>query len=87
MASYKINWKKSAYKELRNIHEEYIPKIIDSVEKLSQNPFPSGVKKLAGSEKTYRLRVGNYRIIYEVEQQGLTIQIIRIRHRKDVYKR
>jgi len=87
MESYKIKWKKSAYKELRNIHKEYIPKIIDSVEKLSLNPFPSGVKKLSGSEKTYRIRVGDYRIIYEIEEQRLIIQIIRVRHRKDVYKR
>ena len=87
MESYKIKWKKSAYKELRNIHEKYIPKIIDTVEKLSVNPFSSDVKKLSGSEKTYRIRVGDYRIIYEIEQQKLTIQIIRVRHRKDVYKR
>ena len=87
MESYKIKWKKSAYKELRNIHKEYIPNIIDSVEKLSLNPFPAGVKKLSSSEKTYRIRVGDYRIIYEIEQQRLIIQIIKVRHRKDVYKR
>lgn len=87
MESYKIKWKKSAYKELRNIPDKHIPKIIDSVEKLSVNPFPSGVKKLSGSEKTFRIRVGDYRIIYEIEQQKLIIQIIRVRHRKDVYKR
>ena len=87
MESYKIKWKKSAYRELRNIHNKYIPKIIDSVEKLSENPFPAGAKKLSGSEKTFRIRVGDYRIIYEIEQQKLIIQIIRVRHRKDVYKR
>lgn len=85
MASYKIKWKKSAYKELRNINDKYIPKIIVSIEKLSTNPFPSGAKKLSGSEKTYRIRVGDYRIIYEIEKQKLIIQIIRVRHRKDVY--
>ena len=87
MASYKIIWKKSAYKELRNIHKEYIPKIIDAVEKLAQNPFPPRVKKLSGSEKTYRIKIADYRIIYELEQKRLIIQIIRVRHRKDVYKR
>ena len=87
MESYKIKWKKFAYKELRNIPDKYIPKIIDSVEKLSVNPFPSGVKKLAGSEKMFRIRVGDYRIIYEIEKQELTIQIIRVRHRRDVYQR
>ena len=87
MESYKIKWKKSAFKELRNIHDKYIPKIIDSVENLSANPFPSGVKKLSGSKKTFRIKVGNYRIIYEIEKQKLIIQIVRVRHRKDVYKK
>lgn len=86
MESYKIKWKKSAYKELRNIHKKKIPGIITAVENLSVNPFPPGVKKLTGSEKTYRIRVGNYRIIYEIEQQRLIIQIIRVRHRKGVYR-
>ena len=53
MESFKIKWKKSAYKELRNIHDKYIPKIIDSVENLSANSFPSGVKKLSGSKKHF----------------------------------
>jgi mRNA interferase RelE/StbE len=87
MESYKIKWKKSAYKELRNIRREYIPKIIHSVEKLRLNPFPSGVKKLSCSEKTYRLRVGDYRIIYEIERNSLIILIIRVKHRKDIYKK
>ena len=86
MDSYRIRWKKSAYKELRKIQKKYIPKIIESVENLSENPIPSGAKKLYGSEKSYRIRVGDYRIIYEIEQQQLIIQIIRVRHRKDAYK-
>jgi len=87
MASYKIIWKKSVKKELRNIHKDYIPQIFASVEKLTKNPFPPGVKKLSGSENTYRVKVADYRIIYEIEQKRLIIQIIRVRHRKDVYKK
>ncbi|NIA31618.1 MAG: type II toxin-antitoxin system RelE/ParE family toxin [Actinobacteria bacterium] len=60
MESYKIKWKKSAYKEFRNIPDKYIPKIIDSVEKLSVNPFPAGVKKLAGSEIAFRIIGGDH---------------------------
>ena len=86
MESYRIKWKKSAYKELRKINNKHIPKIIDAVEKLSVNPFPSDVKKLSGSEKTFRIRVGDYRIIYEIKKQKLIILIIRVRHRNDVYK-
>jgi len=86
MGSYKIEWKKSAIRELYRIRRDYIPKIIEAVETLVSNPFPSGVKKLSGSERTYRLRVGNYRIIYEVERDKLVIHVLRVRHRKQAYR-
>ena len=86
MASYKIIWKKSALKELYKIHKDSIPRIVKVVESLISDPLPSGVKKLSGSERTYRLRVGNYRVIYELEEDNLIIQIIRVRNRKDVYQ-
>ncbi len=59
MASYKILWKKSAIKELKDIDKQIIPKIISVVENLSNNPFPTGVKKLTASEYTYRIKVGD----------------------------
>lgn len=86
MANYKIEWKRSAIKELRSIQKEYIRKIIKSVNNLDSNPYPIGNRKLSGSERTYRIRIGIYRIIYEIEEEILIIQIIRVRHRKNVYK-
>lgn len=62
-----------------------IPRILESIEKLSENPFPAGFKKLQGSEKTFRMRVGNYRIIYQLDNSDV-ITVIHIRHRKDAYK-
>jgi len=58
MASYKIEWKKSAIRELRNLPREIIPRIISAVGELSSNPFPDAVKKLSGAEHTYRIRIG-----------------------------
>lgn len=87
MVSYKIEWKKSAIKELKNLQKEDIPKIIRSVENLGSNPFPVGSKKLSGSENTYRIRIGVYRIIYQVKENSLIIQIVRVRHRKDAYRK
>ncbi|MCL5031563.1 MAG: type II toxin-antitoxin system RelE/ParE family toxin [Bacteroidetes bacterium] len=87
MAYYKILWKKSAAKELKNIDKQIIPKIISTVESLSKNPFPLGVKKLSGAEFNYRIRVGDYRIIYSFYKKELTIEIIRVGHRRDVYKK
>jgi mRNA interferase RelE/StbE len=86
MDSYKISWKRSALKELYKIRKEYISRIIKAVEELSSNPLPTGVKKLTGSERTYRLRVGNYRVIYELFEEKLIIHIVRIRHRREVYR-
>jgi mRNA interferase RelE/StbE len=85
MDSYKIEWKKSALKELYDIRQEYIPRIVEAVENLISNPLPAGVKKLAGAERTYRIRVGIYRVIYEVLDDKLVIHIVRTRHRTEVY--
>ena len=86
MATYKIEWKASALKELKRLDRKIIPRIISVVESLANNPFPSGVRKLQGAEKTYRIRSGNYRVIYEVIQERIVIVIVRIRHRKDAYR-
>ncbi len=86
MASYRIEWKNSAYKELQKLPRPIITKVVAAVADLSNDPYPSGVKKLVGSERSYRIRVGDYRIVYEIIENKLTIEIVRVRHRKDVYK-
>lgn len=87
MDSYKIEWKRSAVKELRNLPKDVLAKILRAVEELSENPYPSGVKKLTGSEHTYRIREGSYRVVFTVSASSLVIEIIRVGHRKDVYER
>jgi mRNA interferase RelE/StbE len=87
MASYKIEWKRSAVKELRLLPDDAIEKIIGAVEQLAENPLPSKVRKLVGSEYTYRIRTGDYRVVYTITSSTLTIDIVRVGHRKDVYER
>jgi len=87
MVSYKILWKKSAAKELKDLDKQIIPKIISTVENLSNNPFPSGAKKLIASDFTYRIRFGDYRIIYSVFRTRLVVEIIRVGHRKNIYRK
>jgi mRNA interferase RelE/StbE len=84
---YNIEWKHSATKELRQLPGQVISRVLRAVEELRNNPFPSGVRKLAGAEHTYRLREGSYRIIYSVYASRLIIEIVRVGHRKDVYKK
>jgi mRNA interferase RelE/StbE len=86
MGTYQIEWKSSAVRELKKLDRQVVPRIVDAVEALSSKPFPHGVKKLQGSEATYRIRIGDYRVIYEVFSSHLVIEITLVRHRKDVYR-
>jgi mRNA interferase RelE/StbE len=86
MGSYRIEIKSSAAKELEKLPRKMIPRVVTAINELAENPRPHGVKKLAGFEHTYRIRVGDYRVLYNIFEKKLIIEIIRIRHRKDVYK-
>ncbi len=86
MASYQIEWKRSSVKELEKLPRQMISKIVSAVDDLSKDPYPQGVRKLVGSERTYRIRVGDYRVIYDAFESRLIIEIIRVRHRKDAYR-
>jgi mRNA interferase RelE/StbE len=57
-----------------------------AVESLAENPYPTGTRKLAAAEFTYRLRIGDYRVIYTIDDNVLIIEIVRVGHRKDVYR-
>jgi mRNA interferase RelE/StbE len=87
MASYRIEWKRSAVKELRVLPGDAVKRILQAVEQLAENPYPVGVRKLVGAEQTYRIREGNYRILYTVTAAALVIEVVRVGHRKDVYER
>ena len=86
MASYAITWRKSTKKDLRKIRPDDVPGIIEAVERLAENPLPDGCTKLAGSQHTYRVRIGDYRVIYDVIARVLVVEVIRVAHRKDVYR-
>lgn len=81
---YKVNFSKKASKSLHDISEPFYSNIKKSILSLSENPRPFGYKKLKGRD-AYRIRVGNYRVIYEVFDNHLLIDIIDLGHRKDIY--
>jgi mRNA interferase RelE/StbE len=86
MASFEILWRNSTKKDLRSLPPSEVARIVTAVVKLADEPFPNGSQKLAGAEHTYRIRLGDYRVIYEVLVETRTIVIQRVRHRKDVYR-
>lgn len=87
MASFEVLWKNSAESDIRNIDRQYIPSILNAIEGLSENPFPTQCRKLKGSETSYRIRIGDYRVIYQVDSRSRMVTIFHVRHRKEAYKR
>lgn len=85
MESYRIVIKKSAAKEIERIEKKDRIRIIDKIRSLAEDPHPVGSKKLSRQEK-YRIRQGNYRILYQVKNEELIINVVKVGHRRDIYK-
>ena len=85
MAVYELFFKKSVFKDFKSIPKKDLQKILERIESLAGNPRLPGSKKLAGQER-YRLGQGRYRILYSIQDQELTIWIIKVGHRKNVYR-
>jgi mRNA interferase RelE/StbE len=86
MASYEVRWKHSAERELRRLDPQEIPQILQKVESLAEDPFAGGSRKLRGVEQEYRIRVGDYRVIYQVDTKARLVIIFHVRHRRDAYR-
>lgn len=87
MDSFKVEFKRSAEKDLRRLPPQAVKLVVAQIAQLKDEPFPSQSLKLTDTERLYRLRVGDYRIIYEVDAEAHTIVIHYIRHRKDAYRK
>lgn len=85
MANYNIEIKKSAAKEISKLPKQELKRVVEKIKLLAENPRPDGCKKLSGDEK-YRLRVGNYRVLYRIEDDLLIIYVVKVGHRKEIYK-
>lgn len=83
---YKISLKNSAEKDLDIINEPYIGSILKEIETLEVNPRNEKVKKLVGKDNEYRLKVGNYRVLFYILEDDKEIKIARVLHRKDAYR-
>jgi mRNA interferase RelE/StbE len=86
MTSYRIDFRGSAERELHRIERQMVPRIVAAIEALADEPRPLGTRKLAGSEHTYRIRVGDYRVVYTINDSQRAISVERVRHRRDAYR-
>jgi mRNA interferase RelE/StbE len=82
---YTVRYARAAEKDLERLPAPLVQRIHVAINGLADNPHPAGHKKLKGLESTYRLRVGDYRVLYEIHEEIVLVLIIRIRHRKDAY--
>ena len=86
MEKYKVVFRKSVLKDLERIPKKDVRRIVAAIKSLAEDPRPPQSKKLSGDEK-YRLRSGVYRILYSIEDDKLIVCVVKVRHRKDVYKK
>ncbi|OIP92323.1 MAG: addiction module antitoxin [Syntrophobacteraceae bacterium CG2_30_61_12] len=85
MAVYEIFFKESVWKDIHKIPNKDLKSILRKIRELSENPRPVGCEKLTGQNR-YRLRQGRYRMVYSIQDKALTIWVVAIGHRKDVYR-
>jgi len=85
MAEYKLFFKKSVQKDFDAIPKKDLRRILNRIKALAENPRPVGCEKLTGQER-YRLRQGRYRIVYSIQDDALTVWVVKVAHRKHIYR-
>ena len=85
MASYELKFKKSVARDLRPFPKQDVKRIMQRIRSLADDPRPAGCEKLSGQER-YRVRQGAYRIVYEIENARLTVLVVKVGHRREVYR-
>ncbi len=82
---YDVKLNPSVQKQLKKLSKPHATRILAKIYRLAEDPYPNGAVQLTG-QKAYRIRVGDYRVIYEIHNNQLLVQVIRVGHRRDVYK-
>lgn len=83
---YAITFARSARRELENLDPVLVNRIFPLIESLGQNPRPHGCKKLSGGQNLWRIRVGNYRVLYRIDDSGKAVDVVAVRHRREAYR-
>ena len=87
MDFYKIDLKKSVFKDLKHIDKHIVKQILSKIETLEKNPRGNQSQKLHGTECSYRLRVGDYRIVYQIDDSSRLVTVYGIGHRREIYRK
>lgn len=83
---YEVYLERSAERALKRLLIKDFQRIVIHIKALAQNPRPSGCRKISGSKSDWRIRVGDYRVIYEIDDKAKVVRVMRVRHRREVYQ-
>jgi mRNA interferase RelE/StbE len=83
---YRVFLERAAEKDLKSLSSKLHSQVIAALQSLTKNPRPPGCRKLTGGDKDWRIRIGDYRIVYEIDDTAQTIRVNRVRHRREVYR-
>jgi len=83
---YNVEFFNSAAKEFRALLSDIKTRVGEAIDALEQNPRPSGVRKLAGHTNLYRIRIGLYRVVYDINDKDRLVRVTRVRHRREAYR-
>lgn len=86
MAKYKVEFASAVLRQLKKLPTKISHHLVTAAESLGETPYPFGTKKMRGGESLWRIRVGDYRIVYRVEGHRLVVLIVKIGHRREVYR-
>lgn len=83
---YQILIEKHAERDMKNLPRDLFETVVNHILALKENPRPGGVRKIVGSKSDWRIRIGDYRVIYEIDDKTKAVKVFRVKHRKDVYR-
>ena len=83
---YEIYLERSAERDLKHLRADEFHRIVFHIEALAKNPRPAGCRKITGSKNDWRIRAGDYRIIYEIDEREKAVKVMRVRHRREAYR-
>ncbi|NDJ22323.1 type II toxin-antitoxin system RelE/ParE family toxin [Nostoc sp. B(2019)] len=84
--SYQVELAPAAVKQIKKLPSDIQQRVVTKLEELAANPRPDGVVKLEGSDNFYRVRLNNYRIVYQIQDDLLLVTVVKVKHRRDVYR-
>ena len=84
---YEVYLERSAENDLKRLPASAFDRIVHQIKTLAENPRPSGCRKITGSKNDWRIRIGDYRVLYEVNDRGKAVRVMRVRHRREAYRR